>query len=168
MIVSIESPVVSTAAVFEAVAIFLSSGTLNLPSWMLSMDTILLTFSLVFMLHISDYQKFISFVEWQIEIREKDLLITHHPCDDQMVTVVIANNVVDRLPEYRGILNLTCKAISVGFSVCVALSLLFLLFDDDLEGDFPDDPYVLKIKEKQKIKLTPKQISEPVSIPHAG
>ena len=47
---------------------------------------------------------------------------------------------------------------------------LFLLFDDDLEGDFPDDPYVLKIKEKQKIKLTPKQISEPVSvsIPHAG
>lgn len=45
---------------------------------------------------------------------------------------------------------------------------LFLLFDDDLEGDFPDDPYVLKIKEKQKIKLTPKRISEPVSIPHAG
>ncbi len=45
---------------------------------------------------------------------------------------------------------------------------LFLLFDDDLEGDFPDDPYVLKMKEKKKIELVPQHVSEPVSIPHAG
>ena len=45
---------------------------------------------------------------------------------------------------------------------------LFLLFDDDLEGDFPDDAYVLQLRERKKIKLAPQQVSEPVSIPHAG
>ena len=45
---------------------------------------------------------------------------------------------------------------------------LFLIFDDDLEGEFPDDPYVVQLREKKKIKLAPQEAARPVSIPHAG
>ena len=46
---------------------------------------------------------------------------------------------------------------------------LFLLFEDDLEGDFPDDAYVLEQRAKeQKIHLAPRKATEPIQIPHAG
>ena len=45
---------------------------------------------------------------------------------------------------------------------------LFLIFDDELEGDFPDDAYVMQLRERKKIKLAPKQSTDPISISHAG
>ena len=45
---------------------------------------------------------------------------------------------------------------------------LFLLFEDDLEGDFGNDPYVAAQRAKQKkIRLAPRE-EEPTQIPHAG
>ncbi|MBR2592926.1 MAG: hypothetical protein IKD62_08180 [Oscillospiraceae bacterium] len=45
---------------------------------------------------------------------------------------------------------------------------LFLLFEDDLEGDFGNDPYVAAQRAKQKkIRLAPRE-EEPIRIPHAG
>ena len=45
---------------------------------------------------------------------------------------------------------------------------LLLIFDDELEGDFPDDAYVLQLREKKNIRLASQQPSKPVRIPHAG
>ncbi len=45
---------------------------------------------------------------------------------------------------------------------------LFLLFEDDLEGDFGNDSYVAAQRAKQKkIRLAPRE-EEPIRIPHAG
>ena len=86
------------------------------------------------MLHISDYQKFITLIERQVEIREKDLLIPHHSRDDQMVTIVVADNVMDGFPEYRRILDLASEPVGVSLDILILLRLLFFLLEINLES----------------------------------